>query len=292
MRCLFCKCPSHEAKSVEHIIPESLGNIRGNRRYLLPAGVVCDSCNNYFSRDVEGPLLSHRSFRNLRAWYQIPTKKKRLPTLVGTHIGTNIQIGLRAAKQGDELVFGAYSVIPERSSDTDQLIGALSSSATDGGFCFVLGDPPPAKLMSRFLAKMALEAHWLRFNPDLVDHLIDDPHYDRIRDWARRGNNYVDWPFSSRRIYPEETYMRHPDTDAWVQAGFAFDLLLTKRRETFFVFCLYGQEFAINVGGPAIRGYEEWLTENNSASPLVEGLGLHLRSEIKDNGAAHYLEDC
>jgi len=49
MRCLFCKCPSDDSKSVEHIIPETLGNAD----HVLPRGTVCDKCNNYFSRKIE-----------------------------------------------------------------------------------------------------------------------------------------------------------------------------------------------------------------------------------------------
>src|SRR5262249_37833303 len=85
-----------------------------------------------------------------------------------------------------------------------------------------------------FLAKMALEAHWHAFHPDAIDQFIDEPHYDRIRNWARRGDNYGEWPFFSRTIFPQETLMLHPDTNAWVQAGFGFRLFLTKRKETFF----------------------------------------------------------
>jgi len=291
MRCLFCKRPSDGAKSIEHIVPESLGNVRGNRRYELPRGVICDGCNNYFSREIEGPLLSHRSFRNVRAWYQVPTKKNRLPALLGTHIGTDIEIGLRVAKETDELRFGPYAIAAERASDTDRVVRDVLSNPAEAGFGFILGEEPPPKLMSRFLAKMALEAHWIRFHPDLIDTLIDDPHYDRIRNWARRGDNYDEWPFSTRTIYPEETLMRHPDTDAWVQEGYGFDLFLTRRRETFFAFCFYGREFVINVGGPSIKGYEEWLAENAYISPLVEGAGCYLRKESKDDQTVYYIEE-
>jgi hypothetical protein len=211
--------------------------------------------------------------------------------LIGAHTITDIPVGLRLAKPDDDLVFGPFSVSPERSSDKTDLLRAMSSSVNDFGFHFFVGEAPPEKLMSRFLAKMALESHWLRFYPDSLNRLIDEPHYDRIRNWARRGDNYDDWPFSSRRIYPEETLMRHPDTYAWVQAGFGFDLLLTERRETYFIFGLYGQEFAINVGGPSKKGYEEWLTQNNFGSPLVEGLGLYLRSELINNEMAYFLEE-
>jgi hypothetical protein len=290
MRCLFCKQPSDGARSLEHIVPESLGNVRGNERYLLPRGAVCDTCNNYFAREVEGPLLSHPSFRNIRAWYQVPTKKGQFPKLVGTHFGTGIEIGLRVAKAEDQLTFGPYAVAPERDSEREQLVKSLSLNPNETGFGFILGETPPPTLMSRFLAKMALEAHWRAFHPDAIDQFIDEPHYDRIRNWARRGDNYKEWPFFNRTIFPQETLMRHPDTDVWVQAGFGFRLFLTKRRETFFAFCFYGQEFVINVGGPSVKGYEEWLKDNSNDSPLVEAIGYRLRSRRRGNEKIHYLE--
>jgi hypothetical protein len=213
-----------------------------------------------------------------------------MPRLLGTHLGTEIPIGLRVAKEGDKYTFGPYSIAAERDADYERLIKHISDNPDDTAFGFIIGDQPPPKLMSRFLAKMALEAHWIRFYPNDIDTFIDEPHYDRIRNWARRGNNYDDWPFSSRRIYPEETLMRHPETNKWVQAGYAFDLFLTNRRETFFTFCLYGQEYVINVGGPSIQGYDEWLSENSNASPLVERLGYRLHSRKRRGKLIHHLE--
>ena len=49
MRCIFCKQDSSNSKNVEHIIPESLGSTK----HILGKGIVCDKCNNYFSREVE-----------------------------------------------------------------------------------------------------------------------------------------------------------------------------------------------------------------------------------------------
>ena len=45
MICIFCHKDSSTAKSVEHIIPESLGN----KHHYLPKGYVCDECNHYFA---------------------------------------------------------------------------------------------------------------------------------------------------------------------------------------------------------------------------------------------------
>ena len=77
MRCIFCKEPSDASCSVEHIIPESLGN----SEHTLPKGVVCDSCNNYFARKVEKPILDSPMMRLLRSDRMIPNKRKRFPSI-------------------------------------------------------------------------------------------------------------------------------------------------------------------------------------------------------------------
>lgn len=56
MQCIFCHKDSSTSKSIEHIIPESLGN----KEHFLPKGYVCDECNHYFAIKIENEL-----FRNL-----------------------------------------------------------------------------------------------------------------------------------------------------------------------------------------------------------------------------------
>jgi len=80
MRCIFCKQISNESVSVEHILPESLGNVEA----ILPPGVVCDKCNNYFSREIEGALLSSGFFRLLRYDKKLPSKKGKIPVFGDT----------------------------------------------------------------------------------------------------------------------------------------------------------------------------------------------------------------
>lgn len=99
MRCIFCKQDSSASRSVEHVMPESIGS----RKRVLKPGVVCDHCNNYFSRKVERPILTHPSMRNFRAWYQVPNKRGRFPSLVGHIAGTNVSVGLRIADLYDGL---------------------------------------------------------------------------------------------------------------------------------------------------------------------------------------------
>ncbi|MCH5260230.1 MAG: hypothetical protein J1F18_10770 [Lachnospiraceae bacterium] len=73
--CIFCKQDSTSSKSVEHIIPESLGN----DELILDAGIVCDKCNNYFSREIEGPVLNLDGFKRLRFYELIESKRGRIP---------------------------------------------------------------------------------------------------------------------------------------------------------------------------------------------------------------------
>ena len=40
MECIFCHKDSSPSKSIEHLIPESLGN----KHHVLPTGYVCDEC--------------------------------------------------------------------------------------------------------------------------------------------------------------------------------------------------------------------------------------------------------
>ncbi|ELN7657016.1 hypothetical protein R1S27_004361 [Salmonella enterica] len=63
MLCIFCAGNSTNSRSVEHIMPESIGS----KKRVLPRGVVCDKCNNYFARKVEQPILNHPWMRNIRA---------------------------------------------------------------------------------------------------------------------------------------------------------------------------------------------------------------------------------
>lgn len=75
MRCIFCKNESNNSSSQEHFIPQSLGNTK----HVLPPGVICDSCNSYFARKIEGPVLGSPMFRLLRADRLVPNKRGKVP---------------------------------------------------------------------------------------------------------------------------------------------------------------------------------------------------------------------
>lgn len=89
MKCIFCKSDSSQSVSVEHIIPESLGNIE----HVLPKGMVCDSCNNYFSIKIEKPLLESPYFISLRSQNLIENKRGRIPYELAYMGGGYVNIG-------------------------------------------------------------------------------------------------------------------------------------------------------------------------------------------------------
>src|SRR5437868_4673361 len=67
MKCIICDSP--EANSIEHIVPEALGN----KRYLLEDG-ICKVCNNKFSK-FENDAVSSGFLFVQRSNHAIPTKK-------------------------------------------------------------------------------------------------------------------------------------------------------------------------------------------------------------------------
>ncbi len=261
-------------------MPESLGS----KKRTLPAGVVCDKCNNYFARKVEQPLLNHSWMRNLRAWHQVPNKKGSYPSMVGLIAGSEVRVNWSCGEDGLPLIS------TERKNDNAELAQVISEGF-EQPLIFTIEDDPPQKEMSRFLCKMALEAVAEIFCNDLdqLDSIIDEPFFDNIRGYARHGMNFKEWPYSQRRVFPINTLMLHPETKKWVQAGFGCSLFINKRQETLFAFIFYGVEFVINVGGPSIAGYQEWLKIHNGISPLIERLGCRLTTDGEGKSKQHYL---
>ena len=74
-RCIFCKQDSGTSKTIEHIIPESLGN----KDHILSRGVVCDYCNNHFGLKIEEPLLDSDYWGTKHLFVVLPVKPLASP---------------------------------------------------------------------------------------------------------------------------------------------------------------------------------------------------------------------
>ena len=72
---MFCRGPG-PFNTVEHIVPESLGNDSD-----ILEGLVCDKCQNYLGREVEKAALEKTPFAFWRSFLGIKTKKGKLPSV-------------------------------------------------------------------------------------------------------------------------------------------------------------------------------------------------------------------
>jgi hypothetical protein len=266
LRCIFCKKDSSTSRSVEHILPESLGN----EEHILPPGIVCDRCNNYFASSVEQAVLESGYFATSRFYGKIPNKRGRIPSLPGILLPCRRQLNtVRFHKAGvsQDGDGGLYI-----DADGDAVEGLATGNITSV-IIPATGPPPASQLFSRFLGKMAVESlaqRVLGSSPDLLAELTDHPQLDLLRNYSRFGKVGLDWPYSERQIYPRD--FRFPaENDESYEVLHEWTFLYMESMELYFVVAIFGVEYAINVGGPTVEGYDRWLREKGGRSPLYEG---------------------
>ncbi|SRR6266478_7227762 len=256
MRCIFCKTDSSHSRSIEHIIPESLGNTE----HVLPRGVVCDQCNNYFARKIEGPLLESMWLRHARSRQQIANKRGLIPPLSAIIPGARMKANVWM--DGSSITFQASN-----QGKQCQLVEALMNGRANSLY-IPMPNAIEERLMARFLAKIAIEILVSRvFKAEGWEtNIIDEPQLDELRRFARVGDQSTSWPYSRRRIYGENDVQLEHGAD--YQILHEFTLLYKNQNELFAIVCIFGEEFAINCAGPAIDGYKDWLSEHGNKSPL------------------------
>lgn len=254
MECLFCNNNTDESKSVEHIIPESLGNIE----HTLPRGLVCDGCNNYFSIKVEKVLLELPYFKNLRHRAQIKSKKGRVPNGKGIIISPNFpEVDIIFPKNGTPIIsFQSYE-------DAYKLLNKKTSSLI---LAHVSDPDPNTPIVSRFLAKVAVEGllYYLIDEDGWIDEILHHPDLVEIKQFARFGVGPSIWKYHQRRIYDED--MKYFDlrySSEEYEILHQFRVLVTKEQHYYFVIVIMGIEYTIGYGGSEIDSYLNWLEENN-----------------------------
>jgi hypothetical protein len=256
MRCVFCKQASDRSKSVEHIVPESLGS-----EHVLPRGIVCDACNNYLAREVEKPFLDSSRLREDRFVMSVPSKKGRIPSLRGllSPLAVPVEIGRGTTKPDMWIQFA------------DDRARGEPSSPESGTLYFPVGAYPEDRVVVRFIGKIGLETLAARFvgAPELLDELVDHSGLDDLRALVRRGMLGNLWPYSRRRIYA--VHHRCESEGTLMETLHEFDLLYTESQELFLVAAIFGVEYALNLGEPSIDGYMRWLDAHRGVSPLYNG---------------------
>ena len=260
MNCIFCKCDSSSSVSVEHIIPESLGN----KEHVLPRGIVCDKCNNYFARKVEKPLLDFDFFIHARVKNFLANKKGRVPTINNTFLLSPKPIRLQLSRDKD----GSRSIYLIDEDREAEFINYLQTHDS-GTFVYPVAAPVDSYLFSRFLAKVGLEvlADKVMKVTGWRKGVIFNKQLDKLRHFARYGAINKNWPYQERRLY-EENHRFFDETNENYEVLHEFNTLYTEQQELYAVVIILGIEYAINLDGPEIDGYEKWLAENNHRSPL------------------------
>ena len=273
MNCIFCHKSSDSSKSIEHIVPESLGN----KGTFLWRGAVCDKCNNYFAVKIERGLLEQPYFVSVRHRNFIYTKKnhnvKDQLLFNGPNGGwVNTQFNL-----GDENLIISFD-------ENDELYKSLQNGKIKNIIIPIFPEPEPDNyLLSRFLTKCALEYFVLRVKQEnfveFSDYLRTFPEINMLRKYARYGEGDKFWPYHQRRIYGEGDLFTDRNRLPH-QVLCEMDLLIIQHEtkvvdgeeyvvaEYYYVLVIMGIEYVINIAGPEIEGYEAWLEKHSNQSPI------------------------
>jgi len=274
MNCIFCNKNSDDSKSVEHIVPESIGNIS----HVLAKGIVCDKCNNYFATKIEKELLNQPYFISVRQRNIIKSKKGHLvpdKILLPHPNGGWIDAWFDFDEEGTMSIIFRNEDLDKMKLITEGLINNLMIP--------IIPEPEyPSKIMSRFLAKCAFEYLMLRVNDIRFAEVLHEEQFSPIKRYARFGEGGY-WPYSQRRIYGEGDFFEDKSIEEPYEILHEMDLLVIHINppatineeiiiygEIYFVLVIMGIEYVINIGGPEIEGYYEWLKENNNKSPVTK----------------------
>lgn len=266
MRCIFCKNDSTNSKSVEHIIPESMGN----KNNILPKGVVCDNCNTYFGSKIEKTVLEMPYFKSLRSRLLIENKKGKNSRMLGfTENGNNIEIGYS---------IDGNSTLEVICKDDKTLNSILNSKEL---YVPLIPEPPQNNIyLSKFLGLIALEAFAQRVSKieNWQDDFVEHKELDELRYFVRYGKGYSIWPYHIRRIDSENQIKYDKVSNKYFEQLNEYDFLIPDApsidgdihhlNNLYFVMAIMGIEYTINLTNAGLNRYFAWLSDNNNKSIL------------------------
>ena len=270
MQCIFCHNDSSTSKSIEHIIPESLGN----KEHFLPKGYVCDECNHYFAIKIENELLSQPYFVSMRFRNEILTKKGKLvrQKMVFPGAMRSSDVVMQTTENG--IIASFYD---------DELFEAIKAGKTKTMIGPYIPEPEyPNVIMSRFLAKCAYEYFLYNMGKEKYDLCVQEllckesDILKSLREYARYGKGEY-WQYNQRRIYSEGdiVFNQNEYLNYEILHEMKFFTREHKRfpngyveAEVYFVMAIAGIEYAICLSDPGISEYQKWIEEHHGLSPL------------------------
>lgn len=269
MQCIFCHKDASTSTSVEHIIPESLGN----KHIYLPKGYVCDACNHYLAIKIEKELLNQPYYISLRCRNEIRSKKNRLVKQDMIFPGAQKKAGVSFQTQGNSLLLHI---------DDKNVINSIIEGKSHRMIAEYLPEPDyPDPLMSRFLAKCAYEFFLFNLGKEKYNLCVDEllgqntDILKTLREYARFGKGKY-WQYSQRRIYSEGSFFikneeNIPYEPLHVMSFFVKDYIKHPNNiveaEIYYVLAISGIEYAICISDPDISEYIT-LTHEKEFFPL------------------------
>lgn len=259
-RCIWCfREPPDIIFDVSHVVPKCVGNLS---QQLLPLGIVCRQCNNYFGTAVEPALLKDPFFHVIAVVLRLqhPDRMNEFRDRVFDNehpstvpIDRKVHVECILTNQGLTLDV-SYAVK-----------GRLVREYQVKDLAF----------LSRALHKIAYEAlAWSIFVKGL-DQTIDifDSGFDHIRRWARHGE-----PQNSVRPVLRMQYYAPNIKPQWEMRQWRFHNWLGAEID------LFGDWYAVNLTSPPDKAYDylqEKAKPSNSAH-VTWLLGNNF-TEIKGN---------
>lgn len=285
MQCIFCHKDSSTSRSVEHIVPESLGN----KLHVLSKGYVCDSCNHYFAVKIEKELLEQPYFRSYRFRNEILTKKDKLvkESAIFPSAFKSTEITMQTTDEGIIASFNDEDIVKIINKNGGK--GIMITAGT-------LSPEYPSQIMSRFLAKCAYEYFLYSMGESNYDLCIqeflaeDSDQLQSIREYARFGKGAC-WQYHQRRIYSEGTLFMDAEHNSPYEPLHEMKLFATDVQYLdggltevilYYILAIGGIEYAICLNSPDISGYQRWLEEHDFHSPLEKETERKLSIGLSD----------
>lgn len=188
-KCIFCLQTGDIFNTVEHIVPESLGNTDD-----VLINCVCDKCQNYFGRETENYVLTKPPFGFWRTTAGTINKKGRSPFFAPSQNCKSKYVPDFHSYTDD-----GYTLYPgdnERIVEVDIANQSLFEKIKNGKNTLNLVITPKMLIyMGRFLGKIALECWGKTYGDDVYRKDLD-----QIRKYVRYGTTKSIWPIMYNQL--------------------------------------------------------------------------------------------
>ena len=198
----------------------------------------------------------------------VPNKKGRIPTVTGLHAQSRIKVELFHTQED-----GRLCVSPADDKDVSRWISTMKSQSRGTLYIPTAPVPDADAITARFIGKVALEVLAKRCI-DVTgwnDEIVDKQELNDLRQYVRVGLPKLNWPVRIRRIYPAD-FVFSDEMHGANQVLHEWTILCVSESgylaEYYAIIAIFGIEYAINLGGPELEGYDLWLKDNENRSPL------------------------